>query len=810
MRQGVQRGPVDPAAIHNQVDLCEGLETLRLRAGLSYEAMEAQADKLRSRDGRVIDGSIAKLGKSTVGEISRGKRLPTREKLLTWLRVCNVSAPDTPTWVGAWQRARTAQQRRPPGAVRVRDAQPRYLGVHPAIRVAGDGGEVPPYVRRDADAELHTVLAAGADRGCFVLLVGGSSAGKTRTLYEATATTLPDWWLTQPSSADDVRTLTVAPTGHMVVWLDELRPFLDGDNGLSAATIRALLRAGAVVVATVWPQWYHAYTTIPDSGEPDLYARQRELLALARVVDIAAVFTKVERQCAQLIAADDPRLRMVLRSKAFGVTQVLAAAPQLMRRWEQAPNPLHRAVITAAVDARRMGLLTPLTEQFLSDAVVGYLQPRELAAASGDWLAGALAYARAKLRGAAQVLYPVASRPGVIDGWEVADYLVEHSGHTRRTRVPPTSAWEAYAEHASNAEDLCRLGAAAEARALLRFAENLYTRALYDSIEARWRLASLYANKGEVDEAEDLYRDVVAAGDANGTVGLALICADYGDADEAEQLWRRAMIDDADDIAGIMLISTMDDRRGGADLLRLWHSVVRRRRSFIRGELVARLGRRRIVPMRLLERSLRRDIAAGDTNAVYELSQLFVEHRRYGDAERVLREAIRAGHKIYLALGRFLVERNRAEEAEQVWREGASAGHGEVLDELAELLERHKRRDEVEELLVNAVDGGLRGSFATLVRAYRRWGWIDEAEQLLRLAVERGNESLRPAYVAVLKQQGRIDEAVHLYKEEIAAGDETGTAREFLAWMLRELGRHDEAGRLLEDGMSPEEFPDAP
>jgi hypothetical protein len=52
----------------------------------------------------------------------------------------------------------------------------------------------------------------------------------------------------------------------------------------------------------------------------------------------------------------DPRLRVALAASADGgMTQLLAAGPQLVRWWEQAPTPYAQAVLTAAIDARRLG-----------------------------------------------------------------------------------------------------------------------------------------------------------------------------------------------------------------------------------------------------------------------------------------------------------------------------------------------------------------------------------------------------------------------------------------------------------------------
>ena len=71
---------------------------------------------------------------------------------------------------------------RPAGAVRVSEADPRQLGVHAAISVPGVPDEVPPeYVPRDADVGGHGMrarMAAAAERGGFVLLVGGPRSAR--------------------------------------------------------------------------------------------------------------------------------------------------------------------------------------------------------------------------------------------------------------------------------------------------------------------------------------------------------------------------------------------------------------------------------------------------------------------------------------------------------------------------------------------------------------------------------------------------------------------------------------------------------
>jgi len=66
---------------------------------------------------------------------------------------------------------------------------PLALDVHEAIQVAGSRTlpVLPPYLERHHDLELRARLAAAAECGCstMVVLVGGSSTGKTRACWEA-------------------------------------------------------------------------------------------------------------------------------------------------------------------------------------------------------------------------------------------------------------------------------------------------------------------------------------------------------------------------------------------------------------------------------------------------------------------------------------------------------------------------------------------------------------------------------------------------------------------------------------------------
>jgi hypothetical protein len=167
-----------------------------------------------------------------------------------------------------WVAAGMDSARTPAGGIPVSQVDPRRLGVHAAISMPGVPDEVlPEYVLRDADGDesgVRAKVAAAAERGGFVLLVGRSSVGKTRSAFEAVTALLPDWWLVHPAGPPEIAALAAAPP-QTVVWLDELQRYLDGEHGLTGAVVRALLNASCwTASSTPWPR-RAAYACSPTS-----------------------------------------------------------------------------------------------------------------------------------------------------------------------------------------------------------------------------------------------------------------------------------------------------------------------------------------------------------------------------------------------------------------------------------------------------------------------------------------------------------------------------------------------------------------
>ena len=262
------------------------------------------------------------------------------------------------------------------------------------------------------------------------------------------------------------------------MWLDELQRYLDGEHGLAGGVVRALLGAPGpvVLIGTLWPDRYAAYTAVPAPGGPDPHAREREVLDLAAVIRIGEEFSPAEQGRARAAAARDRRLAVALGAAGYGLTQTLAAAPQLVARWEdaRAADPYGWAVLTAALDVARLGARAPLSADLLRAAAPGYCTSAQQAEAPANWFEQALAYATAKLHGAAAALAPAGAGMGQVAGYTVADYLLQHASRERRAARVPASTWDALLSHIRDPADAARLAGSAEGRLLYCYAIPLY------------------------------------------------------------------------------------------------------------------------------------------------------------------------------------------------------------------------------------------------------------------------------------------------------------------------------------------------
>ncbi|MFD9337189.1 hypothetical protein ACFWBF_22710 [Streptomyces sp. NPDC060028] len=222
----------------------------------------------------------------------------------------------------------------------------------------------------------------------------------------------------------------------------------------------------------------------------------------------------------------------------------MAGAPALVDRYDNAP-PASRALIEAAMDARRLGHGPRLPLSLLEAAAPGYMTDLQWDQAGVDWLERSLKYTTHPLYGASGPLTHIRARPGdeapADPSYRLADYLEQHARTHRGLHVAPASFWDAAIRHTSRADDLLALGAAAHRRWRLRHAARLYLRA--DEAghpDALWRLGSLSHEVGDREGAERQLRLAADAGHPNTLGHWAWVRDREGDLEAAEQLYLQA------------------------------------------------------------------------------------------------------------------------------------------------------------------------------------------------------------------------------------------------------------------------------
>ncbi len=107
----------------------------------------------------------------------------------------------------------------------------------------------------------------------------------------------------------------------------------------------------------------------------------------------------------------------------------------------------------------------------------GLLTSQQQATAPGNWFEQALAYATAKLHGAAAALSPAGAGTGQVSGYTAADYLIQHASRERRYARVAASTWDAVLSHIHDPAGTARLADSARNRLLYRDAIPLYRHA---------------------------------------------------------------------------------------------------------------------------------------------------------------------------------------------------------------------------------------------------------------------------------------------------------------------------------------------
>ena len=433
----------------------------------------------------------------------------------------------TPGLYLAW-KAIPASARRTRGR-RAMAWNPIDLGVHQVV----GGGPLPPYIRRPHDDLLDALLDSAVPASRLVVIRGGSSTGKTRAACLAvTRGKLGRWRLEYPLDAGALSALLDAGIrGRTLLWLGELRQYTSGDDG-GAAVLGRLARLlveqdHVIAVTTMWHEHWDSYAAAARtqaslsqdraSAAGWLLARLPELTDCdpARVdatrggaIDVPDAFTATEviaAACASPVLAEAASAASHADQDGQ-LAQYLAGVPDLLNRHRgSGGNRYGQAIITAAMDAARLGHESPLPEALLLDAAPGYLDDQDRTQETSSWAGPALEWAAEPLRGAIRAVQPIAPLRGTDTvGYRSADYLDQYGRRMREHQIGPADLWDALVTHTTETADLMRLGRSAAHYRLKRYAAAFQSRAAAQgSALAAASLISLlrHASPGSVSHA---------------------------------------------------------------------------------------------------------------------------------------------------------------------------------------------------------------------------------------------------------------------------------------------------------------------
>ncbi|MGW2938761.1 tetratricopeptide repeat protein [Streptomyces sp. NPDC001156] len=498
-------------------------------------------------------GVIAVLGAAFQ---AAGSSVPTSVQVLVAVVVA-ASGVLVPEVLG---RVRQQQQ----AAVRVLGHLRRPLGTSPIpfVREVADPefigasrsafGSSPPYVGRTRDGDLREALGEHP----FVLVVGDSKVGKTRTAFEVMRALFSDRALLIPAQPASVSQLpkVLAMTPSAVVWLDDLERYL-GSDLLTDHVLDQLLLPGRTrvsVLATIRSSEMGRYAPRLGSEQQEVQDPAWKVIQRAHQVRLKRRLDAVEHHAAVAVLGDP---KLIASVTAHGLAAYLAAGPDLVDRYHNRgeDQPVGPALVRVAVAWRRVGLHRPVPVRVLRELYFDFLHEQDQVPEhrrSEAWRQG-LQWATERVSGANALLSTSA------EGVMAFDYIIDQLGE-----IPiPDGFWSIALQAASgDPSESLRLGSVAYERGVFRVAERALSQVATSDSDlapgAANNLAlTLDALAHEADEesvrrsywdrAEHAYIQAVDSGPPDiavqAMVNLACLLADHGDRERSRETFQRAI-----------------------------------------------------------------------------------------------------------------------------------------------------------------------------------------------------------------------------------------------------------------------------
>ncbi|MEU3447331.1 hypothetical protein AB0H29_08870 [Streptomyces thermolilacinus] len=599
----------------------------------------------------------------------------------------------------------------------------------------------------------------------MVVLVGSSSTGKTRACWEAVQPLAAEGWRLwhpyDPTRAEAALAGIEHVAARTVVWLNEAQHYL-GDvmtGERVAAALHTLLthnaRRPVLILGTLWPNYADQYASLPQSGGPDPHSRVRELLA-GRTFTIPDAFGPEALRTAEALAeGGDVLLADALaRAREHGrITQDLAGAPELLRRFEHG-SPAAKALLEAAMDARRLGVGLHLPRAFLAEAAPGYLADYDFDQLTNDWSEAAFTELAHAVHGKLSPLLGVKARPSyrppgipapleapdVEPGpvFRLADYLEQHGRTTRQRLCPPASFWAAAHAHLTKPDDLHSLANAARTRRRLQWSYHLGLRA-FDSghTDALVTLASVLEALGDGAGADVLYQRAADTGNVFAMFHVAGTHEGSGDY-EVAQIYAQRAADAGDQSAHTVLtrIRELTGDRNGAEILAEYAAEAGAPEALyvLAGLREAANDHESAVDL------FKRAANMGATPALTALARLRESAGDYDGAIYLFRQASDAGDSMAsVMLTQILVNLGDVEGAEALAFKAADARNLHPLSLLSAMRQWAGDHEGAREFAQLAASGGYFDALLHLSRTAEGSGRHEEAENLARQAAEAGD-----------------------------------------------------------------------
>jgi TPR repeat protein len=680
----------------------------------------------------------------------------------------------------------------PPRARQVREVGFTELGVHPALEIAdarpaGQRGRrdwYPPYVPRDLDEQIDQALTDGG----LVIVEGRSGSGKSRAAAEAVRRVMADRQMLIPAHPDELAALSGQPGGlhSAVVWLENLERF-GGPGGLDLPMLERLCPQGrhdVVIVATLRSEERQLLERRPGIASGNL-ASTADTLRVATMVRLGLEFSAAERERAAGMRADPRIAHWLDHGGPAGLAEYLAAGPPAVARWLAGcggENVLGAALVSAAVDCRRLRYTEPLPLDRLTELARFYLDPRDAHRPGRPTFEQALEWATEPVSGASSCLLPQSE-----DRYWAFDYLVDHRQREPGAPLIPEGVLSALLSWVPDEEARYIIGQVAVGvfdtdqprladLALARFGqiEGFDNSSVF---VGEILAATSFSDRGPEWEYSTRYvrwlRPYADDGNAEaiGLIGVTLLGSVDGDVEQGEVWLRRATAAGHDESGRAMARLLLDT--GRRTELESWidDAVAEGRgQGIVVGFAIDLLaeGKREEA-----KRWCRRAADLGDPASMVALGELCWEDEEWAEVDRRWTTAAEAGHPIgmydlSLFLERLIGHRSQADE----WlRRSAEARYPKAILKYALLLDQRGDEAGLERWLErerSAGDSEHVLAFACQLAARRD---MQRAERWFRHAMDMGNVAAIRMLGDVKRSVGDLRGAAQYYQQSIDRGD---------------------------------------